>query len=261
MTLLQKPGVLTLTNGPAPAGALRLDVTEQDLEIAAYMEHIHFWGGAWQAKYAGPLLSQRVWSGGAERVATAVSPRIASGTIAGRSAWAFEDHQDARLNIPEATVPLSHTIYAAFQIDINDTIGLFGNSDGTGARLFLRADGGGALRYDHSGAATADIFVEAGKWQLGAPSIVWASYDAITKRARIGGTVGGVAQIETTSSRVLAADHKGGAGYTIGNGLNFFGAHRMGDVIVAATDLPATAPSAHRQIVRSLAQKYGLTAA
>lgn len=262
MPLQQQPGVLNITNGPAPSGAMRLDVTEQDLSIAAQMEHIHLWAGGWQSKYVGPRLSQRVWSGGAERVATAFTPRIDTGNIAGRTAWRFADHTDARLLIPDATVPLSHTIYIAFQMDVADTVGLFSNTDGTGSRLLMRADTGGSLRYDHSGATAGDIFVVGGKWRLGAPSVVWASYDEITKTVRLGGTSSaGVVQLTTTDSKVLLADHKGGVGYTIGNALNFFGALRIGDVVVASGDLPTLSPTGHQAIVTSLAQKYGMTSA
>lgn len=257
MAFEQRPGVVTITNGPAPAGARRLDITEQDLSIAAYMDSIHLWAGAWQLADEGPQLKQRIWSAGAERTAQAVKPLVQKTAISGRTAWAFANDADARLLAAEATVPVSHTIYAAFRIDVDDTIGLFANSDGSGQRLLLRADAGGAIRYDH-GTLAADIHSASAKWDLGAPCIVWASYDAATKVATIGGTDAGVVELSSGSTKMLAADHKGGSGYLIGNALAFFGVFAMGDVIVANGSLPDNDPDTHEGILTALAGKYGL---
>ena len=262
MTLLNRPGIVTVVNGPAPAGARRLDITEYDLDIAAYMDHIHLWAGAWQLASEGPRLTQRVWSGGAERIAQAVDPIVGKTAISGRTAWAFANDADSRLRIADATIPLSHTIYAAFRIDVDDTIGLIGNIGALSNRLFMRADAGGTggLRYDH-GTLASDVFIASGKWDLGAPAVVWAAYDETTKTVKIGGTSGGVVELDSTDTKVLVTDHQGGSGYDIGNALNFFGTFTMGDVIVASGDLTANAPDAHERIVTSLAAKYGLAAA
>lgn len=260
MTIGNTPGILRVTNGPAPIGARQLNVDEHDCAIAAHLDHIVAWVGAWQEQLASKPMRQRAWVNRAEAVVNATATDVGLTTIAGRASWAFPDASASHITLPNLVVPPSYSIYVAMRANVLDTLGLLAHADATGSRLLLRTDVTGAIRADH-GAVAADLLTVSNRWPLGSAAVIWSAFDAATMTLSLGGTVGTVVDLAAAGTRVLTSQHKGGAGFFIGNAAANYGVHTIGDVIVADAALVSADSAAHADIITNLAAKYGLSAA
>ena len=262
MALTIRPGALTIVNDPAPAFAPRIEnLTEHDVAIAQHMDRIDSWIGAWQKDLKTTPYSQMAYINGRDEAVSGTLSSVQKSIIAAnRPSWAFPDATNGNINLPTLSIPASYTVYVAFRINIADTIGLFGHSNATGARVLIRADATGAIRADH-GSAAEDILSVPSRWPLGERSIMWASFNAVTRLMSIGGMVGGVVDLAPAATTTLPNLHKGGNGAWIGNVGGFFGIHTIAEVIVASGDLLTLDPAAHEGILRPLAAKYTRTVA
>lgn len=259
MTFQNTPGLLTIVNEKAPAFAPRIEgVSEYEIKTTQHLDRIHSWVGPWQKDLNTSPISQLAYVNRSEIVTYATLPTVGRTEISGRPSWAFPDDAHAHISLPNLVIPESYTVYIPFRMDVADTVGLFGTSTASGERVMVRADFNGTLRADH-GAVSEDLILAANRWDLGAPSIAWVSYDADTMLMSLGGTTSGVVDVSAASTKTLSRNHAGYTGVDVGNVANFFGTHTIGEFILCDGSMPLVDPSAHSDFITNLAGKYGLS--